>query len=308
MGTRRLLTFGMFEFSLAVVAVVGGALQTFGDFLPFDIWEMEEWQKIFAGPFAQLEGLGPSAQVLGGLLGLTSLLIVGVATGLVRTVLRDWGFLLEGTAKGFRRRRGLFTRTDVVMPAHRVQALRIGTGIVRRQFGWHGLSFVSLAQDNGSSSHVVAPFGQMEEINPIIAAAGFEPQAENLDWQRGAKNHRIDNAIAAAVCLLPVSLALLVFDRPWLALLPVIAAAFLALREAFLWRFERNALSSTQLFIGRQPGEIAIGGDQPAYPWPVAGLCVPSVGAGRRDHGGGGDCARTRRTIAVRNPVQHRRN
>jgi len=250
MSQRRLLTFGMFEFSLAVVAVVGGALQTFGDFLPFDIWEVSEWQKLFAGPFAELEGLGPSAQVIGGVLGLVSLLVVGVASGLIRTTLRDWGFLLERTAKGFRRRRGLITRTDVVMPSHRVQALRISTGIVRRRFGWHGLSFVSLAQDSGSSNHVVAPFGQMDEIDPIITSAGFEPPSDALEWQRGAKNHRIDNAAAITVFLAPISIVLLALDRPWLAILPVIAAALLALREAFLWRFERHALSPNQLFIG----------------------------------------------------------
>lgn len=250
MPPQRLLTFGLFEFSLAVVAVVGGALQTFGDFLPFDIWEFAEWQRTFAGPFAELEGLGRSAQVVGGILGLASLLIVGVATGLIRTALRDWNFLLEQTAKGFRRRRGLLTRTDVVMPAHRVQALRIGTGIVRRRFGWHGLSFVSLAQDSRSSNHVVAPFGQMEEINPIIASAGFEPPAETLDWQRGAKTYRIDNAVMTGVLFTLASLILLVLDRPWLALLPLLAGAFLALRQAFLWVFERNALSGAQVFIG----------------------------------------------------------
>ena len=83
----------------------------------------------------------------------------------------------------------------------------------------------------------------MEEINPIISSAGFEPPSDGLEWQRGAKNHRIDNAAAIAVFLAPVSIVLLALDRPWLAILPVIAAALLALREAFLWRFERNALS-----------------------------------------------------------------
>lgn len=250
MDLRRLMTFGMFEFSLAVVAVIGGALQTFGDFLPFDIWEMEEWQKIFAGPFGQLENLGPSAQILGGILGLVSLLVVGVVTGLVRTILRDWGFLLERTAKGFRRRRGLLTRTDVVMPVHRVQAVRIGTGLIRGRLGWHGLSFVSLAQDSGSANHVVAPFGQMDELRPIIAEAGFEPPSEDLAWQRGAANARIDAAVLSALLLAPVAAAAIVMDRPWLALLPVAAAILLAVRQAYLWRFERHALSSSQLFIG----------------------------------------------------------
>lgn len=250
MDSRRLLTFGMFEFSLAVVAVVGGALQTFGDFLPFDIWEFDEWQKLLAGPFGQLESLGPSARIIGGLLGLVSLVVVGVASGLIRTTLRDWGFLLERTAKGFRRRRGLLTRTDVVMPPHRVQAVRIDTGIIRSRFGWHGLSFVSLAQDSGSSNHVVAPFGQMEEIDPIITSAGFEPPSDNLAWQRGARNARTDQAVAGALILLPISLVTLVLGHHWLALVPVAGAVFLAIRQAYLWRFERNALSPAQVFIG----------------------------------------------------------
>lgn len=249
MDLRRLLTFGMFEFSLAVVAVVGGALQTFGDFLPFDIWKMREWQKLFAGPFSQLESLGPAAQLIGSIFGIATLLIVGVASGLIRTILRDWGFVLERTAKGFRRRRGLLTRTDVVMPAHRVQAIQIATGIVRGRFGWHGLSFVSLAQDSGSSSHVVAPFGQLEEIKPIISAAGFEPPSDHLVWQRGAGNARIDSAVATTLVLLLVSTIPAVLDRPWLALVPLGGALLLAVRQAWLWRFERNALSPTQLFI-----------------------------------------------------------
>ncbi len=250
MDLRRLLTFGMFEFSLAVVAVVGGALQTFGDFLPFDIWEVEEWQKLFAGPFSQLESLGPAAQIIGGLLGLVSLLVVGVASGLIRTTLRDWGFRLERTAKGFRRRRGLLTRTDVVMPPHRVQAVRIDTGIIRSRFGWHGLSFVSLAQDSGSANHVVAPFGKMEEINPIITSAGFEPPSGDLAWQRGAGNFRVDNAVAAALILVPAGIAMMVLGRPWLAPLPICGAMVLALRQACLWHHERNALSLTQMVIG----------------------------------------------------------
>src|SRR5690606_27737066 len=158
MAPHRLITFGLFEFSLAVVAVVAGAAQQLDFLLPFDPWDFDEWQERLAGPGAWLSGLGRTAQIVGGIIAAGSLLLVGFATGLMRTFLRDWGFTLERTAKGFRRRRGLLTRTDVVMPAHRVQALAFGTGILRRRFGWHGLKFVSLAQDAGASSHDVAPF------------------------------------------------------------------------------------------------------------------------------------------------------
>jgi len=249
MDTPRLLTFGLFEFSLAVVAVIAGTLQQFGEFLQIDFKSMAEWPEHFAKPIAALLKMGPLAQILGVAAVLAMLALVGFGAGLVRTILRDWGFLLERTARGFRRRRGLLTRTDVVMPVHRVQAVRVGTGLIRRRFGWHGLSFVSLAQDSGAANHSVAPFGQLDEINPIIREAGFDPPAETLDWQRGEKNYRIDGALAAALLAVPATIILLATGQFWFAFLPFGAAGMQALRGAYLWRFERNALSATQLFI-----------------------------------------------------------
>jgi putative membrane protein len=73
-------------------------------------------------------------------------------------VLRDYGFRLEDTPKGLRRRRGLLTKSDVVMPVHRVQALKVTTGILRRRWGWHGLGCGEPSQDAKSGNHVVVPF------------------------------------------------------------------------------------------------------------------------------------------------------
>ena len=168
MDTRRLATFGVFEFSLIIFAVLGGVAQQFDFLLPFDIWNSQAWIRLLAGPGHWLETLGFAAQIVGATLALAALAVVGLATGIARTVLRDYGFRLEQTPKGLRRRRGLLTRTDVVMPLHRVQALKVTTGIVRRRFGWHALEVVSLAQDAKSASHVVVPFARMGEIEPVI--------------------------------------------------------------------------------------------------------------------------------------------
>lgn len=254
MAPRRLITFGLFEFSLAVVAVVAGAVQQFDFLLPFDPWDFDEWQERLAGPGAWLSGLGRTAQIVGGIIAAGSLLLLGFATGLVRTVLRDWGFTLERTVKGFRRRRGLLTRTDVVMPAHRVQALAFGTGIVRRRFGWHGLKFVSLAQDAGASSHDVAPFARWHELEPIARAAGFAMPTEDLDWHRAGARYRIDSALLAGVIAGGIALAVLVAlsatgaASPLLALIPLGIALPLAAWQWFLWRFERHTLDEAQVY------------------------------------------------------------
>ena len=259
MDTRRLATFGLFEFSLVVFAVLGGAAQQFEFLLPFELWNPEEWLRLLAGPGHWLQEMGFAAQAIGAALAVAVLALVGLVTGLGRTVLRDYGFRLEETPKGLRRRRGLLTRTDVVMPIHRVQALKITTGILRRRFGWHGLKVVSLAQDAKAGDHVVVPFAQMAEIAPVVEATGFILPGETADWRRASRQQAIDSALLTAA-----PLALLAMAVAWIGTLipdmssdwPMLAAAglaalggFLALREWHLWRHRRHAIDPRQLFV-----------------------------------------------------------
>ena len=258
MGPRRLFTFGLFEFSLALVAFLGAAAQQFDFLLPIDIWEFETWQRLFAGPGEQIAQLGPIGQALGMVAAIVTLLLVGLVSGIVRTFTREWGFTLERNPKGFRRRRGMFTRTDVVMPVHRVQAVKIATGAVRHRFGWKSLKLVSLAQDSGNASHVVAPFAKAGELTPILKVAGFPLPPRGLDWHRTTVAYRLLSALSGMVGYLGLAAAVAAFltflDDPryewvWLvALLLVGLSAFAAIRQLFLWRVERHALSDNHLY------------------------------------------------------------
>ncbi len=247
MGPRRVLTYGAFEFSLAVVAVIFGVTQQFDFLLPFDIWDLEEWEQRLAGSGARLVALGTTAQVIGALIGVAALLLIGFATGIVRTLLREWGFVLEKTERGFRRRRGLLTRTDVVMPIHRVQAMRIGTRIVRRMFGWHGLKFVSLAQDAGTANHVVAPFGKVEELWPVACEAGFAPPADDLVWQQAVRAYRNDSVMLVAIVPAVLSLVPIAMGYPWFAAIPLAVGAALVVGELIAWRNTHHALDPHQV-------------------------------------------------------------
>jgi len=246
MGPGRLMTFGLFEFSLAVFAVLGGLLQYADNVI--DIWNVDKWYVWLKQQGSTVATLGPYVQAAGAIVGVIALVVVGLASGIVRTFLRDWGFTLTRGARGFRRQRGLLTRTDVVMPIHRVQGLVIGTGLLRYRFGWHALSFVSLAQDAGSESHVVAPFAKMEEIAPIVAAAGFRLPGETTRWQRASKRHRTDKAVLDALVIAWTAIPVAIFAPPGLALIPLGLAVVAVAANLYAWEFRRHALDAAQIF------------------------------------------------------------
>ena len=260
MDFRRLAIFGLFEFSLVVFAVLAGATQQFDFLLPFELWDYREWIDLLAGPGHWLQELGFAAQAVGAAIALTALGLGGLFTGVGRTVLRDYGFRLEETPKGLRRRRGLLTRTDVVMPVHRVQALKVATGIVRRRFGWFGLSVVSLAQDAKAGNHVIVPFARMDEIAPVVAVTGFELPPTDTRWRRPSARHRFDEAMISVVPLGLAAVAVPVLNShlgqgltmPLLASAALVTlAAFFAVRAHFLWRNDRHAVDDRHIYVRR---------------------------------------------------------
>ena len=182
MDLPRLLTAGLFNFSLAIFAGLFGLTQTLGDVLGFDPLNDRFWRNLLSGssPLMTFLAAHRAAAIAAGI-GL--LLVAGAATGLVRTVLRDFGFRLERTDTSLRRRRGLLTRTDVSLPIRRVQAAIVGSGPVRNLFGWRELKFQNLAADEGSGDHVVAPLANEAEVDAVLAALGWRG-ADIFGWRR----------------------------------------------------------------------------------------------------------------------------
>ncbi len=254
MGPGRLFSFGIFEFSLAVFAVLAGLTQYAGSFIEFELWDPDLWLGLIEDQGVDLGQVSSGAQILGALGALLAVFVIGSATGMVRVFTREWGFLLERTARGFRRRRGLLTRTDVVMPIHRVQGVKIGTGFIRYRFGWHGLRFVSLAQDSGASNHVVAPFAKLREIAPIVEAAGFHLPDENADWHRASRRYLTDIVFFDAFFVLIAAAAVFAvtsfFAPDWRDFstgILIVIAGIVAIANALAWQFQRHALDAGQI-------------------------------------------------------------
>ncbi len=255
MDTRRVLTLGFYSFSLIIFAVLGGAAQQFDFLMPFDIYDVGAWLGVAKNNGDVLNGIGWSARILAGLSALLALIALGFATGIIRTFLRENGFRLDVTPKGFRRRRGLLTLTDTVMPVHRVQAATIQTGPIRKLRGWYALKFVSLAADSGTkqgedSDHAAAPLATMEEIARILSAAKIDRASSELVFARGQSAWWIIQFVLVTIIILSAMLVLiLAANAGWKAALLLLLLAFAATAFYFQWRNNRYALDTDQIFV-----------------------------------------------------------
>ena len=228
MGPRRLLVAGLFNFSLAALAVVGAAMQFFDGLLPFDfnIFNPVDWFDL-AERYHVDEWLLAHRWVAG-VGAAISLLSIGFASGVVMMIFANWGFRLVREPRTLRRTRGLTTRTDVAIPVRRVQAAILVTGWLRRRFGWHELRLQSLASDGGKEQdHQVVPFGQLSEIDPVLTEIAIVRPGAAQAWQQSHGVVAAGVYCGATICAIAGSTALSL-GQPvgWVAL---IAAPLLAL-------------------------------------------------------------------------------
>jgi putative membrane protein len=255
MDARRVFTFGLYSFSLVIFAVLGGLAQQFDFLLPFDWWDFRYWIGLAEErgvTVDNLNGIGWSARIVLAIAALGALAFIGVATGVIRTILREHGFRLDRTAKGFRRRRGLLTLTDAVMPVHRVQAAVIQTGPIRKRRGWHALKFVSLAQDsNEESNFVAAPFATLGEIWPIAEAARIAAPGDAVQFRRGRLIWWLNSLIALTLAMILSMTATMLFaGAPFSMAGRMLFVPLLLLPLWWLeWRHYHDATDDVQIYV-----------------------------------------------------------
>jgi putative membrane protein len=246
MDSKRLLLAGTFNFSLAVFAGLFGITQTFGDVLGFDPFSRRFWLNLLSAG-DPIRDYIIAHQVAAAVAGAVLLVLIGIVTGIVRTLLTDFGFRLDRTGVGLRRRRGLLTRTDVTLPVNRAQAAVIATGPVRDRLGWRELRLQSLAKDEGSrGAHVVAPLARDDEVSKILGQLGWLPLPPSIGWVRVSRAY-VGILAAAMAPLYVAAIANLVLVPPAgaafvVALLAVIVVRFLA------WSRTGYAVDGDRLF------------------------------------------------------------
>lgn len=241
MSPGRVLLAGMFNFSLVSLAFLFGGFQYLEPLFDFDLVEPERW----LGP-ARTAAAG--ATWLASLLLVLALLLLSLLIGIARTFARDYGFTLTRAPSGLRRRRGLFTLSEVVIPLRRVQLSVIRSGAVARLFGWFRLEFQTLSADAAQSGHqAAAPFARMEELLLVLAEVRPQLLPAEGDYVRVSRRHILRQSLRwLAAAALPL-LGGAIFWPPALLLLPLLAVLVGA--AALQWRHHRYCLTGDALHV-----------------------------------------------------------
>lgn len=241
MSLGRVILLGLFSFSLVWIAALFGLFQFFDQYLDFD--RLSDWAEVAKDEVQARFTIAAALTVAGAALAL------GVVSGVVRTLLRDYGFTLRAGAGRFRRTRGLLTRSEVVVAMRRIQLAMIQRGPLRGAFGWNALSFQTLGGSNDPSGRqAMAPLAREHEVAWIVETASL-PQFERLPLRPVAAGHAIRCLLLALPWpLLALAIALAVTPLAWAGLLLVLPLAGAAMLQR---RFHRYALRDTSLQVMR---------------------------------------------------------
>jgi putative membrane protein len=252
MDNGRLVTLGLYSFSLVIFAVLGGLAQQFDFLLPFDWWDFKHWIGMAEERGVSVDGIAAGAGITGAAFALIALIAIGFATGIIRTFLKEYGFRLDRNERGYRRRRGLLTKTDVVMPVNRVQAATIVTGPIRKRRGWYALKFVSLAQDSKEEADfMAAPLAKLGEIWPIAAETGLQPPDPENAFRKSRFGWWATGLIGLTIAMVVAMSATMVFaGAPFSKAVWMLAVPTLFLPFAWAeWRHYGDLVDYRQLYV-----------------------------------------------------------
>lgn len=268
MNNKRLLIAGFFNMSLVIFAIIGAALQNvdmlFSDtifspeywidrYAPGVNWDPKYWAAETMGYGEQFLAYNVLIAIIATILSILALLVIAIISGIIRSFLTNFGFLLETHEKGFRRQRGLFTTTDMVMPVRRIQAAKISYTPLMHVFKWWELRFVSLASDGKNTNHEAAPLAKKSEIEPILGEPEILWDMEKEQLGKISHIYPWVNGLAGFAGLLLGTIILYQFFSEWaliasiLLILPIIAA-YVSWRQ-FGYAIDLHAMAHGQLYI-----------------------------------------------------------
>jgi putative membrane protein len=251
MTVPRVLLWGLFNFSLVWIALAFGAVQYLDGPLGFDASAI--WDAVLAktGSVRSM----PAIVIAGTFaVGATIIFGIGVAAGLIRTTLREYGFTLTDEDGRLRRQRGLFTRSEAIIPLPRVQLGMIDDGLLRRRLGWSRLRAQVLGGEGAGGLQDLAPFAREDEVDRILDVLKLR-RSHPDELKAVARGHVLRALLRQvgrpALLILGASLVTPLAMLATPLLLPLVVAALLARRHhryllsSGLLQVQRGVLSRT---------------------------------------------------------------
>ena len=250
MDTRRVLISGLFNFSLVWIAIGFGTLQYLAR--PLGIDQGVLWDAVAArtGAVRSLSVLAWAGAVAAAAV---VVVVVGVLAGIVRTTLRDHGFQVTHEGGRLRRVRGLFTRSEAIIPLSRIQLAAIDDGPLRRLFGWSRLRAQVLGGEDAGGRQDLAPLARPAEIECLLRTLRLDRSTPE-EMQPVARGHvwrallRKVGPPALLVVAASVAAPTALLASP--LLLPLIVAAMLE-RRHHRWRLAAGSLQIRRGVLGR---------------------------------------------------------
>lgn len=241
MSLRRVFFSGLFNFSLVFLAVIFGAVQYLEQLFGFDLYNPERWR-------IPAEAAAGAVTLQITLILAFLLWLAGMVAGVLRTVARDFGFTLSRGETGLRRRRGLFTLSETVIPVRRTQVAAIDSGLLMRALGWFQLSFQTLGADRKEGGlQSAAPFARLGEILPILAEPGFPPPPPRADFIGMPRRALIRRAAPLLLAAALAGIAAAVIEPA--AAIPALVLFALAIGAALRLRKHHYAIGERALFV-----------------------------------------------------------
>jgi putative membrane protein len=165
MSTRRVLLWGLFNFSLVWIAVGLGAVQYLDGPFGLDVSPLWDTLRARSGAVRSL----PLIVMIGTVAAAAFVILgAGIAAGLIRTTLREHGFTLTEEDRRLRRKRGLLTRSEAIIALPRVQLGAIDDGPIRRRLGWSRLRAQVLGGEGAGGRQDLAPFARAGEVERVL--------------------------------------------------------------------------------------------------------------------------------------------
>jgi putative membrane protein len=187
---------------------------------------------------------------------LAALALAAWALSSIGSLVSFAGFTVARVDDRLRIRRGLFQRSDAVVPIRRIHAVRVVEGVLRRPFGLATLRLeVAGYAEEASAARTLYPLLPRREVAAFLAELlpelADEPDGLTAPPPRAARRYVLPPAVAGliaggAACLLFPGIA------PW----PLLIAPLLALNgwwsfQAAGWRLRDGRLAMRSRFLAR---------------------------------------------------------